>query len=155
MIIAAARAVCVAFCLLVAAKVSAGERMAFIQVVKRGDSLAVLDVTVVPGRAPMLRDPAKIRPERRWDCSVHNAAGTVVWSGALADPFARTRHAVNGGPEAEDSLAVVRIPYRPGFLRADFLRPRPAGPAVSGPAPRAKVAAVPILSVELPAAEGP
>ena len=76
------------------AQASAPERMAFIQVVKHGDSLAIVDVMVVPGHAPMPRDPDRIRPERKWICSVRDAAGGTVWSGALPDPFARSRHRV-------------------------------------------------------------
>jgi hypothetical protein len=123
------------------------ERMAFILVAKRGDSLVVVDVTVVPGHAPVPRRPDLIEPSGKWLCEVRDRGGKISWSGALANPFHRPRHHEAGMEIREDSLAVVRMPYRKGFLRAEFRPDRIRNP-------EAATAEVPVLTVDLPAPSG-
>src|SRR5882672_2640135 len=69
-----------------------GERMAFVQLLRHGDSITVLDLSVVPGRAPLPRFPQRIATEKKWICEVRNKAGALAWSGIVPDPFAKPRH---------------------------------------------------------------
>ena len=137
----------VALALLVTGTASAApggrDRMAFVQLVKHGDSVKVADLIVVPGRAPIPRFAQRLATERKWVCEVRDNTGALVWSGMLPDPFAKPRHAVGGAEEKPDTLAVLRIPYQPGYAQADCHRMRRRPAAAQGPVALGKEAAAP------------
>ena len=108
--------------------------MVFIQLERHGDSVTAADMVVVPGRARLPRFPDRIAPEGKWVCEIRDAAGTVVWSRAIPDPFAKPRHRISADDAGPDSLVALRIPYRPGFAHASFHRVhRRAGLPKQGP----------------------
>lgn len=129
------------------------ETMAFIQLAKRGDSVVVADIMLVPGRARLPRFPELIDPDRKWLCEIRDAAGAVVWNHALPDPFGKPRHSIVDADDSPDSLAVVRVPFRAGYLKASFHRLHPRNPlakTAGAEAAAQEVSTEPILTLTFP-----